>query len=75
MSPEEFKEKFAEVIGQDPGAFELTTPLATLEGWDSVAYLGVTVMIEESLGVAIPPDALISAQTPADLLESALAQK
>jgi len=58
MSDEEFLARFAEVVGQEPSSLNFSTDLQSLEGWDSVAYLGTTVMIDENMGVAVSPEIL-----------------
>jgi hypothetical protein len=71
----DFLEKFTEALGADPGTIALDTPLNGVELWDSVAYLAVLTMVDESLGVALPPEQLVAAETPRAILEMALAGK
>jgi hypothetical protein len=73
MSDEEFLERFAGVVGQDPASLSMATDLSSLEDWDSVAYLGTTVMIDESMGVAISPEIFVEAVTIGDILAAARA--
>ena len=75
MSDQEFLTGFSEVVGSDAAGLSLDTELRTLEGWDSVAYLGTTVLIEEKMGVAIPPDVLVDSSTIGDILKAARAMK
>jgi acyl carrier protein len=70
VSTDEFLNEFAEVLAVDRAAIALDTPLSSLEAWDSVAYLGMMVMLEEKMGVTIPPDTLVEAKTPGDLLNT-----
>ena len=63
MTDEEFLIGFAEIVGADGSGLSLDTPLAGLEGWDSVAFLGTMVFIDENLGVALSPDILAKATT------------
>ena len=71
MTDEEFLKGFAEVVAADEGSFALDTPLASLEGWDSVAYLGTMVFVEENMGVTLTPDVLANVKTASDILSSA----
>jgi acyl carrier protein len=73
MSDEEFLARFAEVVGQDPASLSLATDLKSIEDWDSVAYLGTTVMIDESMGVAVSPEIFVEAVTIGDVLAAARA--
>jgi len=75
MSDEEFLARFGEVVGQDPSSLSLATDLKSLEDWDSVAYLGTTVMIDEGMGVAISPEVFADAVTIGDILAAARAAK
>ena len=73
MTDEQFLSQFTEALGADPGSLTLDTQLNTVELWDSVAYLSVMTMVDESLGVAINPDQLVQAGTPRSILEIARA--
>jgi acyl carrier protein len=70
MTDEEFLRGFAEIVASDEGSLTLDTPLASLEGWDSVAYLGAMVFLEENTGVTLPPDVLVNVKTVAEILSS-----
>ncbi len=71
MTDEDFLKGFAEVVAADDGSLALDTPLASLEGWDSVAYLGAMVFVEENMGVTLTPDMLGNVKTASDILSSA----
>jgi hypothetical protein len=73
MSDEEFLARFGEVVGEEPSSLSLATELKGLEGWDSVAYLSATVMIDEGMGVAVSPEIFVDAITIGDLLVAARA--
>jgi acyl carrier protein len=73
MTDEEFLKGFTEVVAADEGSLALDTPLASLEGWDSVAYLGAMVFVEESMGVTLTPEMLLNVNTTADILSTARA--
>jgi acyl carrier protein len=73
MTDQEFLKGFAEVLAADEHTLALDTPLASLEGWDSVAYLSTMVFVEESMGVTLTPDILLDLKTASDILTSARA--
>ena len=70
MSDQEFLDAFADAIGASPGQVKMTTNLRDLDVWDSVAYLSTIVLLDEKLGIAMSPDDLVNAQTPADILNA-----
>jgi hypothetical protein len=47
VTNEEFVAKLAEALNEDPAAVHLETPLADLEGWDSVGQLSAIALIDE----------------------------
>jgi acyl carrier protein len=73
MTDEEFLKGFAEIVAADEGSFSLDTPLASLEGWDSVAYLSTMVYVEENMGVVLTPDVLVNVKTVMEILSNARA--
>ena len=68
MTSEEFLNELAEVLLVEPGTLTPSTELASLETWDSVAYLSVMVMIDDKLGVAMPGEVLNEAKTVGDIV-------
>ena len=68
MTSDEFLKELAEVLLVEPGTLSPATELASLETWDSVAYLSVIVMIDDKLGVAMPSEVLNDAKTVGDIL-------
>jgi acyl carrier protein len=73
MTDQEFLKGFAEVLSADESTLDLNTPLASLDGWDSVAYLSTMVFVEENMGVIPTPDILLDLKTASDILSSARA--
>jgi acyl carrier protein len=73
MTDQEFLKGFAEVLSADERTLDLNTPLANLEGWDSVAYLSTMIFVEENMGVTLTPDILLDLKTASDILSSARA--
>ncbi|MDQ6664033.1 MAG: acyl carrier protein [Acidobacteriota bacterium] len=67
MTKDEFLTEFADILGTNPGELTMETPLASLEGWDSVAYLSTMVLIDEKCGVTIGPETLVNSKTPGDI--------
>jgi acyl carrier protein len=74
MTDQDFIKGLAEIVGADEGDLTLDTSLASLVGWDSVAYLGTMVFLEEKMGVTVSPGFLQDAKTVAELLSIARAQ-
>jgi acyl carrier protein len=75
MTDQEFLKGFAEVLSADERTLDLNTPLASLDGWDSVAYLSTMIFVEENMGVILTPDILLDLKTASDILSSARALK
>lgn len=71
MTEENFIALFTEAIGADPGGISLDTPLNGVDTWDSVAYLAVMTMVDEQMNVVLPPESLVTSQTPREILEKA----
>jgi acyl carrier protein len=74
MTDQEFLARFTECIGADPGSIQMDTELHSVEMWDSVAYISVLTLVDESFGVALHPERLVDAKTPASILAMATAQ-
>jgi acyl carrier protein len=68
LTRDEFIREFADIVGEDAAKLTPDTKLAGLEGWDSVAYLSVVVLIDDRLGISVGPEALQSATQVSDLL-------
>jgi acyl carrier protein len=75
VSDAEFLAAFADTIGVAPGEVAMTTRLKNLDLWDSVAYLSVMVLLDDKMGVALNPEALLGAETPGDILKSARSEQ
>jgi acyl carrier protein len=71
MSDEDFLVEFIQALDAAPGSIALDTPLSSIETWDSVSYLAVMMFVDEKMGVALSPEALLEAQTPRAILERA----
>lgn len=69
MTQTEFIDQFAEILGVSPGQLTSETELASIENWDSVAYLAAIVLIDEKLGLALRPDVLSRARTLQDVVD------
>ena len=71
MTDQDFIGFFAEAVGADEGSIGLDTELASLEGWDSVAYLSTMTFLDEQMGVVLNPDQMLEAVTVSDILKMA----
>jgi acyl carrier protein len=69
LDKKRFLEEFADMLGTNPADLTPSTPLSSLENWDSVAYLSTMVLLDEKVGVTISPDELVAARTVQDLLD------
>ena len=70
MNRQQFLEDFSEILGLRAADLTPDTELASLEAWDSVAYLSTMVLLDEKLGVAISPLDLTAATTVQDILDA-----
>ena len=62
--------EFAQIVDVDPKQLSPETELATLEGWDSVAYLSTMVLIDDKLGITLDHESLVEAATINDILSA-----
>jgi acyl carrier protein len=58
-----------ELLEEDPGSLDLTTPLASLPSWDSLAFVGFLAMADSKYGARVAPTALRGCKSVADLLK------
>jgi acyl carrier protein len=65
-----FLDEFADMLGVTVAEVAPATKLASLENWDSVAYLSTMVLLDEKVGIAISPDDLTAALTVQDILNA-----
>ena len=75
MTDQDFLVFFAEAVGADEELIKLDTELASLEGWDSVAYLSTMTFLDEKMGVVLNPDQMLEAVTVEDILKTARSQQ
>ncbi len=75
MTAVEFVAAFADAVGMEAGELTTGTELNSLETWDSVAYLSVMTIVDESMGVAIDPEGMLAARTVGDLYALACSQQ
>ncbi|MYL84635.1 acyl carrier protein [Desulfovibrio aerotolerans] len=62
-----FQEQFVEIIEMDSDEFDIDAPLSSLEGWDSLAALGVIAMLDKQFGIVVSIQALNEATSPRDI--------
>jgi len=68
MKRNDFVAEFAEIVNCSADELKPDTELASLEGWDSVAYLATLVLFDERLGMAVDPNVIAKVSTLADLM-------
>jgi acyl carrier protein len=68
MTQAEFIEEFALLLDVPVSALRPETELGTIPTWDSVAYLGTMVLIDENLGIALRAETLARFKTINDML-------
>ena len=73
MTRNEFIAEFAELLGVRAEELRPETEMATIPSWDSVAWLGSLVLIDEKLGTKVRPEELSGARTFQDILEAVAA--
>ena len=68
-SEQGFVADMEELLEEDPGSLELTTPLASLSGWDSLAFVAFLAMADSKYGVQVAPTDVRGCQSIADLMK------
>jgi acyl carrier protein len=69
MTKTEFLELIDEMIEADPGTVEEGQALDKLDGWDSLAMVGLLAAVHERLGVTLSADQISKARRVSDLLD------
>lgn len=65
MTEKEFLEKLAEIMDTEE-ELAMTTAMAELEEWDSLAYVSFLALCKD-MGKTVQPDSILEAKTPEDL--------
>jgi acyl carrier protein len=58
-----------ELLEEDPGSLDLTTPLAGLSSWDSLTFVGFLAMADSKYGARVEPKELRQCKSVADMLK------
>lgn len=68
MTKQQFLSKLETVLEADAGSISGEQPLSGFERWDSLAIMGFIAMVDEELGVSVPPTKILSAVHVDDLV-------
>lgn len=68
MSKTEFLGKLAEAIMAGNRPLKSEIPLNKFPGWDSMGQVAVVGLIDEALGISLPPGSLQNCRTVGDIL-------
>ncbi|MGA2257285.1 MAG: acyl carrier protein [Thermoguttaceae bacterium] len=68
-SEQEFIASMEELLEEDPGSLDLTTPLAGLSSWDSLTFVGFLAMADSKYGARVEPKELRQCKSVADMLK------
>lgn len=68
MTQSEFISEFAQILDVPPAELRPETEMASMENWDSVAYLSAMVLIDAKLNLTVRPEILSRAKTFGDIL-------
>jgi acyl carrier protein len=69
MNKDTFLRNLNEVLDLQPGTLTGSERLEELPQWDSMAILSVIAMVDEKLGVVIPPAKLTACETINDIIQ------
>jgi acyl carrier protein len=68
MEKNEFLLALDEILEAESGSIKETDILAEVDGWDSMAMLGFIAMLDEKLGLIVPPEKIADAVVVSDLM-------
>ena len=57
-----------EIVEAEPGTLKESDELLNIEGWDSLAIMGLIAMVDEKFGIALVPEKIASSKTVADII-------
>jgi len=69
MNEQEFIARLEELLEADAGSLNLATPLGSLQGWDSLAFVSFLAMADEKYGTRVAPTDLRQCKSVADLMK------
>lgn len=67
MDRQSFYRELDEILELDRGTITGTTMIKGLEGWNSLAVISLIAMVDDQLGLALPPKSIAECATAGDL--------
>jgi acyl carrier protein len=68
MDKSEFLMLLDEIIEAAPGTLKETDLLADVDGWDSLAVMGLIAVVDETFGITLVPEKIAGSKTVADIV-------
>jgi acyl carrier protein len=68
MNKNEFLLLLDDIVETEQGTITETDVLGELEGWDSMAVMGLIAMVDEKFGMALVPEEIAASRTVADII-------
>ena len=68
MTKQEFLMRFEDILEMEAGSLKGDEPLASLDGWDSLAVVTFIAMVDENIEMALSPAKIAQSRTVADLI-------
>jgi acyl carrier protein len=57
-----------EIVEAAPGTIQETDPLSEVDGWDSMAVMGLIAVVDEKFGITLVPEKIAASKTVKDIL-------
>lgn len=57
-----------EIVEAEPGTLKESDELLEIEGWDSMAVMGLIAMVDEKFGITMVPEKIAKSKTVADII-------
>ena len=67
MERDEFLSMLDEALELEPGSVQWPDTLDSLDGWNSLAVIGLMALVDERLGISLQPRQIAQCETVADL--------
>lgn len=68
MQKSDFLMLLDEIIEAVPGTIQETDLLSEVEGWDSMAVMGLIAVVDEKFGITLVPEKIAASKTVGDIL-------
>ncbi|MDA8139142.1 MAG: acyl carrier protein [Desulfobacteraceae bacterium] len=68
MHKSEFLMLLDEIIEAAPGTIQETDLLSDVDGWDSMAVMGLIAVVDETFGIMLVPEKIAASKTVRDIL-------